>query len=65
MQCSREIVKDKNNNLIGTLKTEGHMIRLTDRNNNTVGVYNKNSNTTLDKNNSFVGSGNQLLRLLK
>jgi hypothetical protein len=59
------ILKDKYNKVIGTVKTEGNTLRLTDRNNNTVGVYNKSNNSTYDRNQSYVGNGNQFLRLLK
>ena len=59
------ILKDKYNKVIGTVKTEGNTLRLTDRNNNTVGVYNKSNNSTYDRNQSYVGNSNQFLRLLK
>jgi hypothetical protein len=60
-----EIIKNKFNQVIGTVKTEGNNLRITDRNNNTLGVYNKSNNSTYDRNQSYVGNGNQLLRLLK
>ena len=59
------ILKDKYNKVIGTVKTEGNTLRLTDRNNNTVGVYNKSNDSTYDRNQSYVGNSNQFLRLLK
>ena len=59
------ILKDKYNKVIGTVKTEGNTLRLTDRNNNTVGVYNKSNDSTYDRNQSYVGNNNQFLRLLK
>ena len=59
------ILKDNFNKVIGTIKNDGNNVRLTDRNNNTVGVYSKTSNSTYDRNQSYVGNGNQLLRLLK
>jgi hypothetical protein len=59
------ILKDKYNKVIGTVKTEGNTLRLTDRNNNTVGVYNKSNESTYDRNQSYVGNSNQFLRLLK
>ena len=42
------ILKDKFNKVIGTIKNDGNTVRLTDRNNNTVGVYSKTSNSKHD-----------------
>jgi hypothetical protein len=59
-----QILRDKNGNRIGEIKTEGSYIVIRDKNGNKLGHYDAKSNTTRDKNGNKVGSGNLLTSLL-
>lgn len=60
---SREIIKDRKQNVVGYVDKSCHGTRVSDRFNNYKGSYNVKSNTTYDRNNNVVGRGNQTYRL--
>ena len=63
-----EQIKDKNNNIIALLKTEGYFTVLTTVTGKLLGRYNPKfgpRGATFDASNNFVGEGNQVMRLLK
>lgn len=60
-----EPIKDKNNNVIAWLKTEGAFTVLTTVTGKLLGRYNHHSKCTMDASNNFFGAGNQVMRLLK
>lgn len=59
-----KIIKDTQNKLIGTVKTQGTVTRLTDKYNRTIATYNSKTDTTVS-NGKAVGRGNQLIRCIK
>jgi len=60
-----ELIKDKSNQTIALLKTEGNFTVLTTVTGKLLGRYNKVSNVTLDASNNVFAPGNQVMRLLK
>jgi hypothetical protein len=60
---SKSYIKDTNNRTIATVQTQGNITRLNDSNNRTVGTYNSKTDTTVNRNGTAIGRGNQLLRI--
>jgi hypothetical protein len=65
MKSPVTFIRDQNAKIIGTVIEAGHTERIMNEKNIQVGVYNKTTNCTFGKNNSLVGMGNQLMRLLE
>jgi hypothetical protein len=60
---SKSYIKDTNNRTIATVQTQGNITRLNDSNNRTVGTYNSKTDTTVNRNGTAIGRGNQLLKI--
>jgi hypothetical protein len=61
----QQVLKDRNNNIIGYIETESSGNQtIKDRNNNIKGYYEVRANMTKDRNNKIIGYGNLLVTLL-
>lgn len=60
-----EKIKNDRNETIGFIVKVGSRLRLTDSRHQTLGWYDPGRDRTSDAGNRTVGSGNQLLKLLK
>jgi hypothetical protein len=56
------VIKDMDNRTLGTIRTQGTVVRLTNANNHTVATYNSATNVTY-AGGKPIGLGNQLLRV--
>lgn len=66
MSQDYETIKDNNYNVIGYITTESNGDqKIQDTNSQVLGYYRKYTNDTIDVNYHPIGSGNQLMRLLK
>ena len=63
LNMSKSHIKDTNNRTIATVQTQGNITRLNDSNNRTIGTYNSKTDTTVNRNGTAIGRGNQLLRI--
>ena len=59
-----KILRDKNNNRIGTIEELGDLVVIRDANGVRKGTYNPKIDVTYDKNNTRYGMGNLLTQLL-
>lgn len=57
-------IYDNKNNIAGRLVEQDNVIRLMDKSNNYVGMYNKDNNLTFDRTGKRIASGNVLTNLL-
>jgi hypothetical protein len=64
MSNNNTVIKDMQNRTIGSIKEQGTVTRLNDRDNRTVATYNRSTDTTVNtRTGQAVGRGNQLLRV--
>ncbi len=63
---AREAIKDNHNTIIGYIDSESNGDqKLLDSHNTILGYYKRSSDKTTDAHNTIIGSGNQLMRLLR
>jgi len=60
-----EVLKDQTNRVIGFIRDDPNRIVIFDKSNQTLGWYIKSENNTYNASNQRIGSGNQIMRLLK
>ena len=61
---SDQILKDKNNTVIGKIRTVGGVMKIYNKHNTFLGSYDPKSNKTKNKNQTVIGTGNLLTTLL-